>query len=229
MHIISGKNSVLSNYDYHMNENLLTILNVSHYSPSSEIYLKNEIFSLHLDNLFQNNHQFICSKHSHFFSDYYIYINLVLLNATIPKLFYDFILRCKTSDIRFIIIPLIICTQYNEEKQQYDAHSNILIIDNLLNTIEFFEPHGKEFSLGNFDVDIESTIKFLLNELFPLEYSIYTFFNLQNQCPIGIQSKQTMVDIYVGHCHAWSLLLIELRLLNFMSPTQDIKIGRAHV
>lgn len=221
MQITTGQGAVLQNYNHFMTDNLLTILNLKHYAPSTLISLKNEIFSQHLDSIFQHNHQFICAQQSHNFTDYYLFINLVLLNATISNILLNFINNCRKTQIRFIIIPLIILTQYNADGNS-DSHSNILIIDNLLHTIEFFEPHGKEYKLGNYDLDIEETIKIILNELFTEEFVLYNFINLQNQCPIGLQAKQSYVDIYAGHCQAWSLLIIELRLLNFLTSTEDI-------
>lgn len=100
------------------------------------------------------------------------------------------------------------------------AHSNVIIIDNLNKTIEFFEPHGftMDHTIARI-IDISSLLTRFMKTFIPLS-SNYTFKNVSNSCFISVQSLQTIVDPSVGHCLAWSLLFILLRIVNLnLKPT----------
>lgn len=102
-----------------------------------------------------------------------------------------------------------------QEQNIYAAHSNLIIIDNNSKTIEFYEPHG--ITLGhtysNF-IDISNILERFLKTSFP-HINNYSFINISNRCPIGAQSLQGVYNTSAGHCLAWSLYFIMIRLLNF--------------
>lgn len=94
------------------------------------------------------------------------------------------------------------------------AHSNLLLIDNHNKTIEYFEPHGITLShTSSSIVSLERIIYKTVLKFFPF-VSSYSFTNASNSCIIGVQTIQSLVDNKVGHCLAWSLFFLLMRLFN---------------
>lgn len=188
--------------------------------PSESIYLREDIFSKYLDKIiveaFQHYGDTICMLKSVFYTDYFITIDFVDFLYKIPNILLTSINNCKNNpSIRFYVIPIRLNLTYK------DAHSNVVIVDNLYKTIEFFEPHGSVFR--GFHVpkpyNIENHIKILLSRLFPIRSKLYTYKNVQSSCPIGLQGQQSLINPESGHCLAWSLLFVNTRIHNmFLSP-----------
>lgn len=94
-------------------------------------------------------------------------------------------------------------------------HSNLLIIDNDNKRIEYFEPHGVIYNhLSVRLVDMPNVIFNLIKDLFPFTKQ-YEFRNAANTCLFGVQKLQYSVDQKAGHCLAWSLYFIMIRLTNY--------------
>jgi hypothetical protein len=93
-------------------------------------------------------------------------------------------------------------------------HSNVLIIDNKNRRIEYFEPHGVTFGhLTAQLVNLQSIILKIVQDLFPFTKN-YEFRNAANTCLYGVQNLQQTVDQAAGHCLAWSLFFLIIRLVN---------------
>lgn len=101
----------------------------------------------------------------------------------------------------------------NELNNLYSAHSNVIIIDNERLTIEFYEPHGisLQHPYGAFN-NIPEIIQNYIHTTFNLYH--YSFINAASICPMGAQELQSSVNRESGHCLAWSLYFIMLRILN---------------
>lgn len=111
--------------------------------------------------------------------------------------------------------PLSISEQIYTFKNTYSAHSNVIIIDKLLKKIEFYEPHGNQIGINNASLfNIEKILDTTIRSLLPFTAE-YTFINVSNICPYGL-GAQTIQNqkFHVGHCLAWSLYFILLRLYN---------------
>ena len=187
--------------------------------PSSSLLLPNHIFTNYLDYLLTisstlNNN--VCKTHSSFVSEYFISIDFQNFKYKIPQKLKNDIEMCNFNNKRIIIIPIILL--FNKK----DAHSNIIIIDNFLNTIEFFEPHGNTFSGFETPFDIQyhilNSISLIDSVFSPL---FYTFKNVHNNCPIGLQFK-SQINNNEGFCLAWSLLFINIKLFNPITSTDYI-------
>lgn len=200
-------------------ENIL-LPNLHQVLPSPSIILEENIFSNYLDKIIFESFQYygnkVCMINSIFYTDYFITIDFIDLLYKIPNIFSNTINNCKLdTNIRYYIIPLRLNFTYKS------AHSNIIIIDEYYKTIEFFEPHGSSF-LGELPYDIEYHIKNLLVQLFPMRIQLYRYINVQSNCPIGLQSQQNIINPKSGHCLAWSLLFIHIRLENILLHPQHI-------
>jgi hypothetical protein len=104
------------------------------------------------------------------------------------------------------------------------GHSNVIIINPMTQTIEFFEPHGIEFSNSIENIlDTTSIIMKLFFQVFP-EFIQFNFVNSSKNCVIGPQGLQGIVDRSAGHCLAWSLLFIQLRL-SYITKTSDFVVS----
>lgn len=137
------------------------------------------------------------------------------------------------------ILPLIISTS---------NHTNMIIVNTILKTVEMFEPHG----IKQDDLDdktnaerVVNVIKFV-NELNKknIDKDIYSFIPPTDVCPkdyIGFQvhddrSTQRMhpnlltvqindkikIENKEGYCTAWSLWFLDLRLRNPYIPVQEL-------
>jgi len=213
---------IIDNDIIHDVNNNMLIPNLNLAEPSKSIYLSEDIFVKYFDvilfkNLYSLNSLNICPFKSVYITDYFIILDFVNFTYKIPETLHESIKKCKSSNTRFYIIPLRLNLNYKS------AHSNLVIIDNQSATIEFFEPHGNKFNGTEYELpyNIEQHIKILVIKLFPIS-TFYTFKNVQNSCPRGLQAKQNSINSNSGHCLAWSLLFIHLRILNLIHDTSYI-------
>lgn len=206
-------------------EDNIILPNLKQVIPSKSFFLREDIFSKYLDKIifdaFQHYGNQMCLFKSVFYTDYFITIDFVDFVYKIPNVLLSKINQCISNpSVRFYVIPLRLNLTYK------DAHSNVVIVDNYYKTIEFFEPHGSSFM--GFHVpkpyNIENHVKILLSRLFPVKSQYYTYKNVQNNCPrgLGLQSQQNIINPQSGHCLAWSLLFIHVRINNLFLSTDYI-------
>jgi hypothetical protein len=126
----------------------------------------------------------------------------------------------KENTPRFIVVPVglffpTITTSYltTPGTLEESGHSNLIVIDNYLKEIVFFEPHGDVFNgeLSNL-MDIPNLLYDFLTVI-SSKYNGYHLVNASDNCLFGLQEIQNMYEP-VGHCLAWSMLYLHLRLLN---------------
>jgi hypothetical protein len=198
---------------------MINLPNITNLKESNSNKLSLENFSLYFDKIFQeiNADNKTCILYSDFISDYYATIDFSSFKYIIPNHIPDKINLCKEYNNKpYYIIPLIL--KFNDK----DSHANVLIIDNINKKIELFEPHGSKFQTSdkslNFDLNyhIKKLIYIILGEK-----STFSFENIQNKCPIGLQSKQ-VINSKSSHCVAWVLFYIHVKILNLDKSTNDI-------
>lgn len=203
-------------------ENGIILPDFRNLEESDEKKLSLSKFAKYMDKLFLNYLTTIhptlhkCTLYSHYISDYYITIDFNILKYVIPRPIYEKLKICKaTPSIRFYVIPLIL--QLNEK----DSHANVMIVDNKLKTIELYEPHGSKFSSKHIIFDLETHIRNLI-PIISSSRSHYKFINVHNQCPTGFQTKQHSLDKNIGHCVAWTLFFIHIRLYNLNKSSFEL-------
>lgn len=149
--------------------------------------------------------------------DYFLIINFNNLTVNYTRNFYNNIKKCLNSTTyNRVFIPL------NLRFENVAGHSNLIIIDKNEKKLYFFEPHGKMYDgeASNF-INITSHIIKIVQHVFNLhEYNMY---NVLNNCgPQTIQSYCTKFIKKEGFCLSWSLLIINLLLLNNTTPIKDV-------
>lgn len=187
--------------------------------PSESKKLSLIKFTQHLDTILSGIKDVqICNLSSKFISDYYITIDFMTFKYTVPINLHEQLDKCKLKrEIRFYIIPLIL--KFSED----NSHANVLIVDNLHKTIELYEPHGKQFSPGknvflfNIELHIKNLIKIILDRRIN-----FIFKNVHYACPIGFQARQSKINYESGHCVAWTLFFINIRLINLFKSSEEI-------
>lgn len=204
-------------------ENMI-VPNLTNVEPSKDKLLEEKFFTNFFDKIIYNsitlNPNQVCSLESIHILDYFITINFTNLEIIIPETLKTSISICANfnPNIEFYIIPIKLIFHNG-------AHSNVVIIDHKKLTIEFYEPHGIVYSGSNTPFNIQNIIytliHFILHTLSNKE-QIYTFENTHNTCPIGLQAKQSESDPQSGHCLAWSLLFVHLKLLNLTKTSDEI-------
>jgi hypothetical protein len=189
---------------------------------SSASKLSLEKFAKYMDKIFLEDLTSLhpelgtCTLYSHFISDYYITIDFNTFTYVIPNHIIDKLNECKTNrNIRFYVIPIIL--KFTDE----DSHANVLIVDNKTKTIEMYEPHGSKFLSNDIFYEFEFHIKNLIGHILSRRVH-FKFKNVHYKCPIGFQTKQTKLNRNTGHCVAWTLFFIHVRLYNLDLNTTDI-------
>lgn len=94
------------------------------------------------------------------------------------------------------------------------SHANIILIDNELKNIEYFEPHGykkEESTLENIPYAYYSKLK-IIKSFFLKILPGYNFINASDY--FKKQGFQMKHDARHGYCVTWSLLYLHYRLLN---------------
>jgi len=198
-------------YNYYNN---LKYPNVNDFYPTVNYSLNSDIFVNYINRLFKNRKS-VCSINTDTINQHFIEIDVVDLTYKMSNNFYHQLNKCKSKNVRFIMIPINLRLPNTFENNLIDfkttGHSNIIIIDNHNFTIELFEPHGKEYYGHlhyNLLFDIEKLIYTVILSILPTESAFYTFVNVYESCPyLGIQKDDSF-------CLAWSLFLAELKLLN---------------
>jgi len=218
--------------------NTIILPDLSNLPLSNKISLDDTSFSECLDNILFNFNLFstssdrVCHMFFNKIEDYFLRINLTTFQISISVDTVTQIMNCLHSNtFPIIILPvridfLNIESDYAQTLEKtgsdlYAAHSNLIIIDKLHNTVEFFEPHGIILGHAYSNIlHIESIIQNFLTETF--ELTGYTFINISSTCPIGAQTIQSLISPESGHCLAWSLYFIMIRLLNiYFIPRQE--------
>jgi|688.fasta_scaffold00680_22 hypothetical protein len=218
--------------------NTIILPDLSNLPMSNIIALDDTSFSECLDNILFNFNLFstssdrVCHMFFNKIEDYFLRINLTTFQISISIDTVAQIMNCLTSNtLPIVILPVRIdflniesdyaITLQKNDSNLYTAHSNLIIIDKLQKTVEFFEPHGIILSHAYSNIlHIESIIQNFLTKTF--ELTGYTFINISTTCPIGAQTIQSLISPESGHCLAWSLYFIMVRLLNiYFLPTQE--------
>jgi len=140
----------------------------------------------------------------------YIIENSIQYNATrdellIPNELIKDLQKCKK---RFIYIFFSIVWE-----QRLSGHANMLIIDNENKTIERFEPHGHNLSFDRKKQILRGIDSKFDNKLLSyLKLNKYKYISPIDISPkIGVQLK---ADAYYGMCVTYSLMYLQLRIMN---------------
>lgn len=193
-------------------------VNLKNISQAKDFQLQTNFFNNFLKFLLRNvneaNHIFtnfnsgLCDNIDNITSiaDYAITYNFRVWNIFLPKLMKTSVDKCLLSnEVHYIVIPIHL-------NFLDTAHSNVIIIDKLKQTIDYFEPHGIQMGSDYSQIiDIFSTVTYYLKQMFP-QLAHFTIVNAAQRCILG---PQTVQGGNQGHCLAWSLYFIFLRLVNF--------------
>ena len=141
------------------------------------------------------------------------------------KLFYPTILKSvlkkfiKNKNKRYFVIPIGI-------ELSNGAHANIILYDKELNTIERFEPYGKDWPSGfNYNnISLDHHLKNLFNNLLNDTDNTFLFEYIEPhkyEPKIGFQTldieeynRSKNIGDPGGFCAAWSLWYVEMRIVN---------------
>lgn len=228
---------------------LLQIPSFSAFEKSDKNYLDEQLFINYLEdlllslNIYDSNSS--CFYNTSSILEYFIQIDLINFNIKIPNDLYKIINNCFSNGVRLIIIPIKLKivnskASYSDteimdfkyllddevildlpKSELYTGHSNLLIIDTFNKNIEFFEPHGLVFQHQvSSMLSIYNIIEKITKNIFTFTES-YNFINSAQSCIIGPQMVQGLTNPSAGHCLAWSLLFILIRLLNVNNTSNN--------
>jgi hypothetical protein len=191
------------------------ILPPLNYQESDLKSLSPDLFSYYLGIILHENVIANKATISDTIQDDFLEIDFETLGFRIPNKIYDAIHNNK-KDISVLPITL------NYPYPITNSHANVLIINPTMHTIEFFEPQGISFlNSPNNILDTTRVILSIFFKIFP-EFKSYVIINSSQSCVLGIQTLQNTVDNSAGHCLAWTLLFIQLRLSYINKPSDFI-------
>ena len=152
--------------------------------------------------------------------DKYIVKNTISYNISrdellVPEKLLKDINKCNN---RFIYINLMILWE-----QKQSTHVNMIIVDLYNKTIERYEPHGKKMNVdrkNNKKISSGIDAKFSNKLLSHIGLNKFKYISPVDYSPvIGIQLK---VDAYDGMCLTYSIMYLQLRLMNPDVDQKDI-------
>lgn len=221
-----------------LDDRTIVLPRLQNYLLSDRLYLDESTFSDYLDTLLFNinvttgDFHRVCHVIVSNVQEYFLQLNLlentIKISSSLLLQISDCLNPAHANYTRLIVIPikLIFANSKFSYQTDYDiatyqdskdslrtAHSNVIIIDNESRTIEFYEPHGMalQHPYGAFN-NISDILQNYIQKTFRLYH--YTFVNAASICPLGAQNLQSIVNNGSGHCLAWSLYFIFLRILN---------------
>jgi hypothetical protein len=179
---------------------------------SKNLVVDNITFVKYLEFLIDNN-KHICNKRSEYITDYYMTIDFVNNKYILPSNYRD-ISKCKGV----YILPIRLVLDVDDY-----FHLNVIIIDNLRKVIDFYEPHGIQFSSNeplHKLYNIQAHIDIVIRKYIGLNYRIN---NVHTECPRGLQSIQKeYLKTSTNSCIPLNLLMIATRVNNLNVNTGDI-------
>jgi hypothetical protein len=205
-------------YDFYEND-IIAIPKLDSYKESDKLVLDEQVFVSFLHNIlshYSTIFNFCFPFSDTYIMDHFITITIPTMSIELDNGIISTINKaCLNKSLVILPIKLITFREKDEENGNlFDGHSNVVIIDNDRQTIEYFEPHGIQY-LNTISevVDIPNLVTIFIKSTLPFTKS-YVTVNSAISCMLGVQSLQGMVNIKSGHCLAWSLYFITLRILN---------------
>ena len=214
----------------------ITLPNLYNFEPSSKNLLDESTFSSYLDILLfqiniQNIYPQVCNIYTQNIQEHFLQLDFSTNQIKMSYELSSQIQNCMSQKTRLVIVPVKLIFINSKYQYEYDfdkifnnigssnsdenvmsAHSNLLIIDNLYKTIEFYEPHGIIFQHPYGKIfNISEILQNYIKDILKIDYY---FINVSNTCPRGAQMLQADANEKAGHCLAWSLYFIMVRILN---------------
>ncbi|NDD53115.1 hypothetical protein EBZ39_04410 [bacterium] len=188
---------------------------VQNLRPTSLKFLTEDIFVTYLDVLFKKKiSKHVCSRKLIASNEYFVKLDIPSLIVNVSKTLMSRFNECALDDSKkYFIVPLHIRfpSYYTVSDRVSDTqtigHANTVLVDRTRKEIELFEPHGQFFKGHPVSLDTQAMIKEIVTRVLPFTQD-YVFKNVFSTCESLAPQKD---DLY---CLAWTLLYIELRLLN---------------
>lgn len=207
-------------------ENGLMFPDLSNSQLTNDIFLQEKYFSTFLEQFINDFNQIekdaVCVMKFDNVMSHFITIDLVTPKVEISRQLIHDVQNCNA---KVIVLPLRLI--FLKSKENYNlvsnksptqdivtGHSNVLIIDKVMQTVEYYEPHGLVTN-SNFTLmyDLNKIVANIFRIHFP-SFAVYQLINAAQFCILGPQFWQNTINPTSGHCLAWSLYFIVLRILN---------------
>lgn len=201
-------------------KNGIKIPYVNSYGPTGMKHLTEDIFVKYLDTLMRRKiSNSACSVTFTSSNEYFVKLDIPNLTVSFSNDIHRRFKECiQDPQIVYFIVPFHIRfpTYYGTDSEgDRLGHANTVLIDKSEKTIELFEPHGQRFRGHPLYIDTHLLVRETVKKVFPFTQD-YSFRSAFDNCAIAPQRNDRF-------CLAWTLLYIELRLLNGNRfPTQTL-------
>jgi len=195
----------ISNYQGVRETVPLTKLDVSNIKESTSTILETSLVLQFLTQL--NQFKDICNNMYNISVLEFIEFNIETFEINYLNTTIQIVNGCLESS-KLIILPISVMHKSTLGSEM--AHLNVLIIDTVRNTIEYFEPMGFNMS-DSYNLNPYYVVTSSIKKIFPLLQTFRTY-NVSNM-PMS-RGLQYLEDPNSTLCGAWGLYIITLRILN---------------
>lgn len=178
---------------------------------SSSLFLSTNLILNFLNELKKNN--LICMDSVYHSMDEIVMFDHWSFTLNITENKRTSLLKCIKNDL--VVIPIGISSPLLPENIK---HLNIILIDTKTNSIEYYEPFGKENNIFNLMlIDVSDLIVKKICDIFNI--SNYTYINTGNLCQYGLQRVD---DPKSYRCGVWCMFVLYLKIYNRNLKIHDI-------
>ena len=124
--------------------------------------------------------------------------------------FHKSLRKCIRNKSEFVIIPLAI--SYFDSFGDVSGHKCLVIVNNILKTVEYFDPNGAQYHIDKYDnKDYHALNNFLV------DFKDYKKLSFDVSCPrFGFQAYESLAEKgekdLRGYCAIWAWFITDLRL-----------------
>lgn len=154
-----------------------------------------------------------------------IFIDCHYINPRVysPDYFEDWIKEYIESDTTYMVLNIALCNVYKNH-----GHSNALVINKNLKSIERFEPRGTQTTKYYDDLRIENSIKEFVKTYFVGFIYLSPYIFIKDKGPQTHTNLVLDLDIGRGLCVNYTILYIYLRCKEKLDPFESILFMNTH-
>jgi len=141
----------------------------------------------------------------------------------IPDNFESWIKEYMKNDTIYMVLNIPLFNVYKKH-----GHSNALVINKILKSVERFEPRGKQENIYYDDLRIENTIKNFVETYFVGFTYLSPYVFIGNQGPQSHTKLDLGLDFGRGLCVNYTILYIYLRCKENLDPFETIQFMNDH-
>jgi hypothetical protein len=126
-------------------------------------------------------------------------------------------MRAQCANKPLIVIPVRLYGKKDNIKKNSTGHLNLLLVNQFLNTIEHFEPHGHTSGVAEWK-ELDALTNSVLSDFALSMFPEYEWIERKQMCPLADKNNRPQINRDeggyedYGFCQIWGLWYLNLRL-----------------